>query len=86
MKTTANRRTTLTRDQLDHPERDEALETACARFPDLRAASAARWLVAGERLGTGLLAFAARLARRGARARTRRRAERLEADEIAYGL
>jgi hypothetical protein len=63
------------------PNRDQ-LDMVCARFPGLRGADAARWLAAGDRLGVALCAAAARLARMGAM----RRADRRDADRLAYGL
>jgi hypothetical protein len=88
MNTEPKSRTTLTRDQLDGREpatmRPEGapLDTVCARFATLRGADAAYWIATGERLGDALLT----LGRALARIRARRRVERREADESAYGL
>ena len=81
MNTTTNSGTTNSSAAPGRDQLDAQLDTMCARFTSLRSADAVHWLAAGDRLGTALLAFASRLARR----RDARRAERRDADRLAYG-
>ena len=73
MNTTTNSGTTPNRDQLDQ---------MCARFTTLRGADAEAWLAAGDRLAAALQSLGGRLAQ----LRVARRAERRNADGLAYGL